>query len=440
MTLYVDALSPPGLALAQQVLVRQQRLHQIGRHGVLGSLSHHRLVTQTSSFQLFIGEARGFEHIQCRAHVGDGAFIHTIQNRAALGCQLHIAGCGKHRCAFPVLGCDQHHVAQHFSQGDAARSFGGHAALAQHVAVDGGTDRAGTGVELHTLTNNARGQHRCVFDAVDRVDGHVACADDQLVDIGGRNDLADFQATVACKRVVVTVLQMVHDHVAGGADVELAHRVFDRDGHVAVGLNVRQSTTDDHIAAHFQGICRQGHGCEFGIGIFGRSDRAHRDAAAQQQFARCEDVHFRFGGPHQGRYRDGQVGFEAVGVEVFQTCDRGHFGGDDFLAQPTAALFFRAIGGDFLVGKIAFVGVVGSFRGPVDRFARVIEHLDRGLVGGFDDAATQGVGCIGYGFAAAQLLADFPQLGVGEINHRELHFAVGAYVGVERVRLNVSHQ
>ena len=440
LALHVQALGARRLALAQQVLVRQQGLDQIGGHHVLGLVGQLGLAANASGLQLCVGKACGLEYVQGRSGVRNSALIHAVQNGTALGRQLHIAAGGQHRRTGPASRRHQHHIAQRFGQGDAARTLGGQAAMAHYIAVHRDPDRAGTGVELDTLAHDARGQHRRVFYAIDRGDGHIARMDHQPIDIGGGDDLADLQAAVAGQRIVVAVLQLIDHHVAAGTDVELADRVLDGDDHIAVGLDVGQGPADDHIAAHFQRIGRQGHGGERSVCVVWRRHRTDADAAAQQQLAGGEYGHRGLGCADQGLHRNRPIGLDAVGVEVFQPGDRGHLGGDDLFAQPATARFGRAVDGDFLVGKITLVGVVGFVGSPVHQIARGISHLDRRVAGGLDDAARQRIGRVGHGLTAGELLRPFPQRSVAEVDDRERHLATDAHIGVELVGLDVAHQ
>ena len=238
---------------------------------------------------------------------------------------------------------------------------------------------------------------------------------------------------------MVAVLQVVHHHVTSGTDVQFSGRVFDRDGHIAVGHDVGQGAADDHVAAHFQRVGRQGHRSELSVRIVWRRDRANRDATAQQQLAGGQHAHGGLGCADQGGDLDRQVGLQAVGIKVLQSGDRGHLGGDDLLAQPATAGFFD-ISGDFLVCEVTLEALVGFLGRPVDGLARDIDHLDRGLVGGFDDAAREWLGRVGHRLAAAQLLVKFPQRGIAETDHRELQLAARTHVGVEDVGLDVAYQ
>ena len=312
--------------------------------------------------------------------------------------------------------------------------------MAQHIAVNRGAHRAGARVQFDTLADDARSQHRGVFNAVKRGDGDVAGAGDQAVCVGRRNHLANLQAAVAGQWVVVAVLQVVDHHIAGGADIELADRVLDGDGHIAVGPNVGQRAADHHIAAHIQRVSRQRHGGESLIRIGGRTDPAEGNTAAQQQLAGGQHADRGLGRAHQGLHLDRHIGLQAIGIKVLLTGNRGHLGGDDLLAQPTTALFLGSVGGDFLVGKVALIGVVGLLGHPVHRLARDVDHLDRRLVGGLDDGAAQRVGRIGHGLAAAELLLELPQLGVAEVGQRELHLAAGAHIAVELVGGDIAQQ
>ena len=256
MALHIQGLLAASLALAQQILVRQQGLDQIGGHGVAGLVVHGRLVAQARRLQLRIAEARVLEQLQRRLGAGDRPLIHAINNRAALGRQLHIAGARPHRSAFPAFRRNKHQIARGLGQGDAACALDRQTALAQHIAVNRGAHRAGARVQFDTLADDARSQHRGVFNAVKRGDGDVAGAGDQAVCVGRRNHLANLQAAVAGQWVVIAVLQVVDHHIAGGADIELADRVLDGDGHIAVGPNVGQRAADHHIAAHIQRVGR----------------------------------------------------------------------------------------------------------------------------------------------------------------------------------------
>ena len=143
------------MALTQQVLVRQHDLHQIRGHGVAGFVGHQGLVSQARCCQLRVAETRCLEHFQGRRHVGYRALVHAIQDGALLGAQLHVAVRGQHGRTLPTRRRDQHHVALHFGQGDAARALGGHAALAQDTAVDADADRTCTRVEFDALADDA---------------------------------------------------------------------------------------------------------------------------------------------------------------------------------------------------------------------------------------------------------------------------------------------